>query len=201
MIKALFFDVGNVLLTNGWDRAGRKKACQQFQLDGEEVDERHRMTFDTYEEGKLSLDEYLARTVFYEPRDFTPADFKQFMLDQSRPFPEMLELLRRLRQTFGLRVTVVSNEGRELTLHRVQTFRLGELVDTFVSSCFVGMRKPDPAIWRLALDISQVAPEEVIYVDDRSLFIEVAGGLGIRGVHHTGYETTRARLAELGLSV
>ncbi len=201
MIKALFFDVGNVLLTNGWDKAARSRACEHFRLESAEVDDRHRMTFDTYEEGKLTLDEYLARTIFYAPRKFTPADFKQFMLEQSKPFPEMLELLRRLRQTYGLRVTVVSNEGRELTLHRVQAFRLGELVDTFVSSCFVGMRKPDPGIWKLALDISQVAPEEVIYVDDRSLFIEVAGGLGIRGVHHTGYESTRARLAELGLAV
>ena len=179
----------------------RSRACEHFRLESAEVDDRHRMTFDTYEEGKLTLDEYLARTIFYAPRKFTPADFKQFMLEQSKPFPEMLELLRRLRQTYGLRVTVVSNEGRELTLHRVQAFRLGELVDTFVSSCFVGMRKPDPGIWKLALDISQVAPEEVIYVDDRSLFIEGAGGLGIRGVHHTGYECNRARLAELGLAV
>ncbi|MEW6281125.1 MAG: HAD-IA family hydrolase, partial [Candidatus Eremiobacterota bacterium] len=195
----LFCDVGGVLLTNGWDRAARERAAERFRLDLAQLEDRHHLTFDTYEEGKLSLDDYLERTVFYQPRDFTLDDFKRFMFDQSRPFPEMLDLLRRLRQTYRLRVVVVSNEGRELTLHRVKTFRLNELVDCFVSSCFVHFRKPDTDIFRMALDLAQAAPEEVLYIDDRALFIEVAATLGIRGIRHADADSTRLALAEAGL--
>src|SRR5690242_9622711 len=128
-ITTLFLDIGGVLLTNGWDHNSRKRAAQRFGLDDEELNERHHLTFDTYEEGKLSLDEYLNRIVFYKKRSFSPEDFKQFMYAQSRPYPEMIELTRALKNQYGLRVATVSNEGRELTIYRVQEFRLGTFVD------------------------------------------------------------------------
>ena len=85
-ISTLFLDIGGVLLTNGWDRKARRLAAETFGLDYEEMDERHHLTFDTYEAGKLSLDEYLDRMVFYEERSFTRNEFRKFMLDQSRAF-------------------------------------------------------------------------------------------------------------------
>ena len=197
---ALFVDIGGVLLTNGWDRSMRKRAAETFGLDSAEMDERHHLTFDTFEEGKLSLEEYLNRVVFYQKRPFSPEEFRSFMFAQSQPYPEMMELIRSLKRRYGLKVAVISNEGRELTVYRIHKFRLVEFVDFFVSSCFVHFRKPDADIYRIALDIAQVSPAELVYIDDRGMFVEVAQGLGIRGIHHVSYESTRNALAELGLT-
>lgn len=198
-ITTLFLDIGGVLGTNGWDRAARRRAAERFGLDSAEMDERHHLTFDTYEAGKLSLDEYLDRVVFYRQCSFTRAEFREFMFAQSRPYPEMLALIRDLKAAHGLKVAAVSNEGRELAQHRVRDFGLTSFVDFFVVSSFVHFRKPDEDIYRLALDVAQAPANEVLYVDDRAMFVEVAQGLGIRGIHHTSYDTTRAALAELEL--
>lgn len=203
-ITTLFLDIGNVLLTNGWDRGMRQEAGEKFNLDPDEMNERHHLTFDTYEEGKLSLDEYLTRLVFYEDRPFTREDFKAFMFAQSQQRPEMAqtaELIKGLKAKYGLKVATVSNEGLELTRYRIKKFNLGAYVDFFISSCFVHYRKPDADLYRLALDCAQVLPEQVVYLDDRAMFVEVARGLGIHGIHHTGYDSTRTALGCFGLSL
>jgi putative hydrolase of the HAD superfamily len=198
---SIFTDIGGVLLTNGWDRKGREKAIKQFKLDPVETEERHHLTFDTYESGKISLSEYLKRLVFYTKRNFTEEDFRKFMFDQSKPFPEMLALIRGIKEKYGIKIAVVSNEGRELNKHRIDTFRLGEFVDFFISSCFVHFRKPDADIFKVALDIAQVSPEKVIYLEDRPLFVQVADTLGIRGIIHQDYKTTKQQLANFGWTV
>jgi putative hydrolase of the HAD superfamily len=197
----IFTDIGGVLLTNGWDRQGRKKAVDHFKLDPEETEERHHLTFDTYESGKISLGEYLKRLVFYTKRNFTEEEFRDFMFDQSKPFPEMLALIRGIKEKYGIKIAVVSNEGRELNDHRIRKFKLGEFVDFFISSCFVHFRKPDADIFKVALDIAQVPAEKVIYLEDRALFVQVADSLGIRGILHHDFETTRLELAKVGWEV
>jgi putative hydrolase of the HAD superfamily len=199
-IKALFLDIGGVLLTNGWDHHMRKDAADTFGFDYEEMNERHHLTFDTYEEGKLSLDEYLRRVVFYEERPFTREEFKAFMFAQSQPYAEMIALIQDLKNRHQLKIAAVSNEGRELTVHRIREFELGKLIDFFISSCFVHFRKPDRDIYRIALDIAQVPPDQVVYVEDRPMFVEVAESLGIQGIKHVSYESTREALETLGLS-
>jgi putative hydrolase of the HAD superfamily len=200
-IRAFFVDIGGVLLTNGWDHRMREKAARRFDLDYEEMNQRHHLTFDTYEEGKLDLDCYLDRTVFHRERSFTREEFRTFMFAQSQPLPEMIDLVRRVKDRNDLKVAAISNEGRELTLHRVQTFRLASFIDFFICSCFVHMRKPDADMYRLALDCAQVAPEAGVYVDDRPLFVEVARGLGLAGIVHENMETTRGELAARGLEI
>lgn len=199
-VRALFLDIGGVLLTDGWNHTCRELAAKTFDLDLTEMEERHHLTFDTYEVGKLSLPEYLSRVVFYRQRSFTIEQFTAFMFEQTRPFPEMLELVRQLKRKHQLRIAVVSNEGRELTLYRIQKFQLGEFVDFFISSCFVHCRKPDADIYRLALDVAQVPAAEVVYIEDRPMFVQVAEGLGLHGIQHRDYESTRQRLAEFGLA-
>jgi putative hydrolase of the HAD superfamily len=198
-VTALFLDIGGVMLTNGWDRKAREAAAKNFNLDLAELTDRHRMTFDTYESGKLSLEEYLTRVVFYEDRPFTRDQFRQFMFDQSVAYPEMIALVRELKAKYGLRIAVVNNEGRELNEHRIRNFKLYEFVDFFISSCFVHFRKPDADIWKVALDIAQVPIEQVVYIDDRQMFVQVAEGLGITAICHKKVEATRASLAALGL--
>jgi putative hydrolase of the HAD superfamily len=200
-IKALFLDIGGVLLTNGWDRRMRTRAAEKFGLDYGEMDERHHLTFDTYEVGKLSLEDYLNRVIFYEQRPFTREQFREFMFAQSQPYAEMIDLVRRLKSSYGLKVAAVSNEGRELTVHRIQTFQLGMFIDFFIASCFVHLRKPDEDIYRIALDIAQVAPEQVLYIDDRPLFVEVSRSLGIHGICHTSYASTCLALEASGLAL
>ena len=200
-ITTLFLDVGGVLGTNGWDRQGRERAAKHFNLDRTEVDERHHLTFDTYEEGKLSLDEYLTRTIFYEPRAFTRDEFKSFMFAQSKPDLQVIELVRNLKTRYRLKVAVVSNEGRELMTHRIPKFGLVEFVDFFIVSSFIHIRKPDADVFSIALDIAQVPPAQVAYLEDRAMFVDVAQSLGIRGIQHLSYESTRAALAAVGLSL
>jgi putative hydrolase of the HAD superfamily len=200
-ITTLFLDLGGVLLTNGWDRHSRELAAQTFGLDRKEMDERHHLTFDTYEAGKLTLDEYLSRVVFYAKRDFSEQDFRDFMFAQSTGFPEMIDLVRTLKAQYKLKIAVVNNEGRELNERRIQTFNLDTFVDFFISSCFVHVRKPDQDIYRIALDIAHVPPEQVGYLDDRLMFVQVAENLGIRGIHHIDYASTCSKLEAIGLKL
>lgn len=199
-IRALFVDIGGVLATNGWDAALRRSAAAHFHLDAAELDSRHRLLFELYETGKMSWRDYLSRVVFYRPRPFSADDFTAFVLERSRPFPEMIELVKRLKHRYGLKVVAVSNEGRELTQYRISRFGLQSFVDAFVISCFVRLRKPDLEIFRLALDVAQVEPANVIYLEDRDLFVEIAGLLGIPGIIHRTPEQTRTALAAMGLA-
>lgn len=194
----IFTDIGGVMLTNGWDHIGRGRAIQHFNLDPVETQERHHLTFDTYESGKITLDEYLTRVVFYENRKFSKQDFRSFMFEQSQPIPEMLALLRGIKEKYRIKIAVVSNEGRELNNYRINKFKLNEFVDFFISSCFVHFRKPDTDIFKVALDIAQVSPDQVIYLEDRPMFVQVAETLGIRGIHHQDFNTTKQQLTAFG---
>jgi putative hydrolase of the HAD superfamily len=200
-ITTLFLDIGGVLLSNGWDRKIRQLAAETFALNFAEMDERHHLTFDTYEEGKITLEEYLGRVVFYRERPFTPEQFQGFMFAQSLPYPEMIELVCRLKSHYRLKVAAVNNEGRELNVHRIGAFKLDAFIDFFVSSCFVHFRKPDADLFRIALDIAQVQPEQVVYIEDRPMFAEVAQSLGIKVIIHADCDATRKELAGFGLSL
>jgi putative hydrolase of the HAD superfamily len=197
-VNTIFTDIGGVLLTNGWDRGCRRKAIDVFNLDAEETEERHHLTFDTYEVGKITQDEYLDRVVFYKRRSFSREQFRQFMYNQSEPYPHMLTLLSRLKKKYRFKLAVVSNEGRELAEYRIRQFKLDELADFFIVSSFVHFRKPDADIFRVALDTAQVSPRQVVYIEDRPMFVQVAETLGLRGLRHIDYKTTRKRLAEFG---
>ena len=200
-ITALLLDIGGVLLSDGWGHVSRKLAAKAFDLNPEEMESRHNQAFDTYELGKLTIEEYLSRVVFYEERPFTPAQFRKFMFAQSKPYPEMIELVRELKARHGLKVAVVSNEARELNSYRIRKFKLDAFVDLFISSCFVHLRKPDADIFRVALDIAQVPANRVVYIENLLMFVQVAEGLGIRGICHTDYKSTCAKLASFGLEV
>jgi putative hydrolase of the HAD superfamily len=198
-ITCLFLDIGGVLLTDGWQSESRKLAAKAFRLDLNEMEERHRMTFDTYEEGKLTLNEYLGWVVFHKKRPFTRAQFRRFMFAQSKPYPEMIELIRNLKAKHGLKIIVVSNEARELNAYRIRKFKLDGFVDAFVSSCFVHIRKPDADIFRLALDIAHMPVRHVLYIENTAMFVQIAEGLGIRSILHTDYKSTCAKVASFGL--
>lgn len=200
-ITTLFLDIGGVLLTNGWDRHARRQAATNFKLELAGMENRHHLTFDTCEEGKITLEEYLERVVFYQKRPFTMAQFQRFMFLQSKPYPDMIELITQLKVRYELKIAVVSNEGRELNAYRIRKFKLDRFVDFFISSCFVHIRKPDADIFRFALDIAQTPPEQVIYIENTPMFVQIAEGLGIRSILHTNFQSTCSKLSALGLMI
>lgn len=189
-ITTLFLDVGGVLLTNGWDHEMRKNAAEVFNLDPTEMERRHKLTFEVYELGKMSLDEYLNYTIFYTERPFSQERFKEFMFEQSQPFQHMIDLIRHLKARYKLKIVLISNEGRELMENRIKKFHLYDFVDIFIVSCYVHFIKPDKEIYKIALDLAHVNPSNVVYVEDRDLFVETAKTLGIQSIQHSSYEST-----------
>jgi putative hydrolase of the HAD superfamily len=199
-IRALFWDVGGVLLTNAWDRHERTQALEHFHLDPDEFQARHEMVVSSFERGKLTLEEYLDRTVFYCDRPFTREAFRDRMLSLSQPFPENLSFAQSLADTGKYRMSTINNESRDLNYYRIDKFGLRKIFRLFVSSCFVGLRKPERDIYRLAIEIAQVPPEESCFIDDRALNLESAKELGMHTIQMKGLEYLRGELAKLGVS-
>ena len=200
-IKVLLFDVGGVLLSNGWDRASRRLACQRFALDWEDFQDRHDLVSGDFERGKLTIDEYLERTVFYRERPFTRQEFIAFMKAQSEPFPESLALLGDLAASGEYLLATLNNESRELNEHRIDTFGLRDYFTMFLSSCYLGMRKPNAGIYGVAVDVLQHRPEECVFIDDRELNLECAGRAGIQPIHYQDAQQLRDSLAGLGVAI
>ena len=198
-VRALFVDIGGVLLNDGWGSSIRARAAAQFGLDLEALNARHAQVFELLELGKLTLEQYLRLVAFQEPRPYSVENFRQFIFAQSEPQLGMLDMIRSIKAVHGLRVIALSNDSRELATFRINAFMLGAFVDAFVVSSFVHLRKPDPDVYRLALDLAQVRPQESLYLEDRALFVEVAAGLGIRSLWHRNEQQTRGALAECGL--
>ena len=196
-IKFLFFDIGGILLTNGWGHESREEAARKFGLDYAEVKELHTFIFNVYEAHGVDLDEYLDTVIFNHPRDFTREDFKNFMFEQSIELPDMLAWLKEWSKNCGFRIIAINNEGKELNDYRIKKFKLHELFDAFISSCEVGMRKPDPGIFKLAMGVASAQPSQCVYFDDRIMFVNAANRLGIKAFQHTDFESTKKILEDL----
>ena len=198
-IAAMFWDVGGVLLTNGWDRQARRQAVERFELDAEEFEDRHELVVSDFETGRLSLDRYLERTVFYRPRRFGPDDLKTFMFAQSQPYAERLAIVVRLARSRRYLLGTLNNESTELNRYRIERFRLCEYFSVFISSCCVGLRKPDEAIYRLAVDVTQCRPDRCLFIDDRAVNVESAAKLGMRTIHYQDPDQLQRELRRLGV--
>jgi putative hydrolase of the HAD superfamily len=181
-IKALFWDNGGVFLTNGWDRNSRRAAVEKFHLDWNDFEDRHELMLDAFETGRATLDDYLHRTIFYHDRPFSSDDFKAFMFAQSQPYPEPLALLGQIARSRRFLMASLNNESREINEYRIDKFALRDYFEAFFSSCYLGVRKPDPGIYKLALKITQQKPAECILIDDRGLNLEVAREVGIQTI-------------------
>ena len=200
-IRALFWDVGGVLLSNAWDHGERQRAAEKFGIDWNDFRERHELLVAPLEEGRMGLDDYLDRVIFYQSRPFTREDFKQYIFSLSEAKPETLELARQLAACSGCVMATINNESRELNEYRIERFALQEFCSHFVSSCFTHLRKPDPAIYRLALNLTQRKPEESCFIDDRALNLEEAARVGMHTIHFRDVEQLRRELCELGVEV
>jgi putative hydrolase of the HAD superfamily len=199
-IRALFWDVGGVLLTNAWDRSERKVALEHFDLNEEEFHDRHEMVVSSFERGKITLDEYLDRTIFYRARAFGKEEFRNFMYSLSQVLPGSLELARSLADSGKYFMGTINNESRELNDYRIEKFGMRAIFKIFISSCFVGLRKPERDIYRLALETTQIPPEECCFIDDRALNLECAKCLGMHTIERKDLAELRADLAKLDVT-
>jgi putative hydrolase of the HAD superfamily len=199
-VRMLLWDNGGVILTNGWDRNARRKAVEKFHLDWEDFADRHELMLNAFETGEATLDEYLQRTVFYRPRTFTVDEFKTFMFSQSQPLPESLDFLKQLARTWRRDMASLNNESREINEYRIAQFHLRDYFESFFSSCYLGVRKPDAEIYRLALEITQCKPEECAMIDDRGLNLECAKELGMHTIQFQNVAQLRDDLSHLGIA-
>lgn len=196
-IKTLFCDIGGVILTNGWDRGMRNKAIEKFHLEKEEFNQLHKEYYNLYEQGKINLSDYLDKVIFWKTRDFTKADFENFMKEQSQMLPDMFQMLLDLKSKFKLKVVAVSNEGREIAEYRIRTFDLTSLFDFFVISAYAGYQKPDFHLFQMALDFTQSPIDEILYLDDRPEMVDAIAKFGVRGIKHVSCESTKMELEQL----
>ena len=201
VIRAIFWDVGDVLLSNAWDRKERTTALQQFALDADEFQARHELVVSSFERGKITLDEYLDRTVFYRERPFTRDAFRDCMFALSQPFPEVLAFAQSLTGSGQYFMGTINNESRELNNFRIEKFGLRKIFRLFVSSCFVGLRKPERDIYRLALEITQFPAEECCFIDDRALNLECAAQLGMHTIQMQTPDQLKTDLKKLDVSL
>lgn len=200
-IRALFWDVGGVLLSNAWDHNERRAALERFQLDEKEFDDRHKIEVSPFERGKITLDEYLDRTVFYRTRPFSREQFRDYMFSQTKPFPEVIKFAQALSDSGKYFMSTINNESRELNSSRIEQFGLRKIFRVFVSSCYVGLRKPEPEIYRMVLEITQMPAEECCFIDDRAANLEPAAKMGMHTIEMRQLDQLRRDLAKLGVSL
>jgi len=200
-ITTLFWDIGGVILTNGWDRNSRKAAAEAFNLDYEEFQDRHDLTFPAFDAGQISLNEYLDRTLFYRPRKFTREEFTAFMFAQSKEFPASRAILDTCASSSKYFVGAINNEPLELNQYRIEAFNLRKSFQVFFSSCYVHSRKPEEGIFRVALAVTQRAPENCVFIDDRPLNLESPRRLGFNVIHYQSADQLRSDLRNLQVEV
>ena len=200
-ITALFWDIGGVILTNGWDRHARRDAAEKFHLDWEEFQDRHDFSFPGFDSGRITLNEYLDRTLFYRPRPFSREEFVEFMYAQSKEYSEVRAVLDKVTQQGKYLITSINNEPLELNQYRIEKFDLKRNFTAFFSSCYVRARKPEETIFRMALEVTQRTPGQCIFIDDRSLNLESPRGLGMNVIHHQNAEQLRAELQKFDVEV
>ena len=201
MISTIFFDIGGVLLTDGWGHDSRRAAAQQFSLDWDDLSERHEKVAHPLETNRITLERYLERVIFHQPRSFSRDDFREFIFAQSQPKPESLEILHQLTTVKKYFLATLNNEVLELNNYRIERFGLQQYFPVFFSSCYLGLRKPDEAIYRMALQVTQRQPTECLFIDDREVNLECPRELGLRTIHFQDAAQLRRELGENGIAL
>jgi len=201
-IETLFFDVGGVLLTNGWDQNQRAEVLPKFGVDLAEYEKRHDAANYFWERGLKDARWFFDQTVFYEPRKFTFEDLWHEVEGQSRLlFPETADILGELRGLRQFRIATLNNESRELNDFRVRQFRLCDYFDFFICSGYAGEMKPGRAIYRTALEVSGAPAGETLFIDDKRENCDAACALGMHAIHFTLPAALRSSLTEFGITL
>ncbi|TKC10351.1 HAD family hydrolase [Pedobacter polaris] len=196
-IKILFLDIGGVLLSDGWNHTSRIQAIEKFNLEPIQFQKDHSVAFPLFENGKLNLDQYLDSVIFNIDRDFSKQEFSDFMFSKTTQLPDFLPWLINWKKQTGVKIFSINNEGKEFNDYRIKKFNLHECFDAFISSCEVGFSKPDPSIFKLALGVAQVEPQNSLYFDDRAIHVAIAKQMGINAHVHESFEKSKLILESI----
>lgn len=196
-IKILFLDIGGVLLSDGWNHTSRMAAIEKFGLEPIQFQKDHSVAFPLFENGKLSLDQYLESVIFNVDRNFTKEEFSDFMFSRTSQLPDFLPWLINWKKQTSIKIFAINNEGKEFNDFRIKKFNLHECFDAFISSCEVGFSKPDPSIFKLALGIAQIEPVDCIYFDDRAIHVAIAKQMGLNAHVHESFEKSKRILESI----
>jgi putative hydrolase of the HAD superfamily len=202
-IRHIFFDIGGVLGTNGWDREQRERAVERFNLDAHDFQCRHEEIVGAWEEGRISIDEYLDIAIFHEPRAFSRDEFVEFMHSQSVPDTKTVDLARELTRQPSYTLMTLNNESDELNRYRIGKFRISEIFEAFLSSCWLGVRKPTQEFYERGMGIGQADPGTSLFIDDRPQNLAPAKKLGMQVILFTSAAQLRSdleRVLDLELS-
>ena len=194
----VFFDIGGVLGTNGWDREQRARAIEKFSIE-DDFEHRHHQVVSEFETGAMSLEEYLDVTVFYTPRLFSREDFELYMLGLSEPNPYAIEIAKHVAGTGRVRLMTMNNESAVLNTYRIERFGLRPIFSAFLSSCWLGVRKPSRSFFERGIAIAQADAERSMLIDDRDQNLAPAAALGMQTIHYTDPESLARSLASAGL--
>ena len=200
-LTTVFFDIGGVLLTDGWGHDSRRAAAERFGLDWDEYSERHEKVSHALETSRMTLERYLDRAVFYRPRAFTREEFREFIFAQSQPKSDSIQIAQLLAASRKYFMATINNEVLELNVFRIEQFGLRKYFSVFFSSCFLGLRKPDEAIYRTALQATQRQPAECIFIDDREVNLECPRELGLATILFLDAAQLRRELGEKGIDL
>ena len=201
-IRAIYWDIGGVLLTNGWDHEERARVLQQFAIPRDEYESRHEEANDRWERGEFSDEEFVKQTVFFKERSFTPEQFIQAVREQSKWLPDGAKnVIAALRKNNGLKMAMLNNESGPLNDYRIATFGLAEYFDGFFCSAYIGMRKPEPRMFRTGAELFHFQPEECAFIDDRDKNCAAAAGVGMHAIQYKGEEALKDALRALGVEL
>ena len=196
-IRHIFFDIGGVLGSNGWDREQRQRAVERFDLAGDDFQWRHEEVMGEWEEGRITLDEYLDVAVFYTPRQFSREEFIEFMYSQSIPDESTISIARELSRQAGYTLMTLNNEAEELNIFRIEKFGISQIFEAFLSSCWIGVRKPIRRFYYRALGIAHAEPATSLFIDDRQQNLTPARSLGMNVILFTSAAQLRSDLERL----
>jgi putative hydrolase of the HAD superfamily len=200
-ISTIFFDVGGVLLSDGWDHISRKKAAEQFSLDFDEFEAKHAPLADDLDTSQISVNEYIDKAVFYKSRSFSKIDFYEFMKEQSQPDDDTLALAASLAAQNKYFLGTINNESAELGVYRIEKFKLADTFKVFFTSGFMGVKKPHSQIFERALQISQKKAADTVFIDDREENLGAPKQLKMNTIHFENAQQLKKELADLGVSI
>ena len=196
-IRTIFWDIGGVVLTNGWDKGQRSRVLSRLGVNLEAYEEVHERANYYWERGLMTAKEFFAQTVLQaNPHlDLTfETLWPQVCAESKVLHAECLDMLSELKEQGSYRLATLNNESRELNEYRLDAFKLRSLFDYFICSGYVHEMKPLPGIFRSAIDVSGFAARTALFIDDKSENCAAAEALGM---HVICFKTPRQLCTEL----
>jgi HAD superfamily hydrolase (TIGR01509 family) len=203
-IRTIFWDLGGVVLTNGWDPGQRKRVLSRLGVNLEAYEELHDRANYYWERGLLTAKDFFSQTVLLpNPKLDLTFDmlWPQVCAASKVLHPECLDMLAELKQMGRYRIATLNNESRELNEYRLDAFKLRSLFDYFICSGYVHEMKPNLGIYKSAIDISGFAASSALFIDDKPENCAAAEAVGMHAIRFESPAQLCTALVEYGIQL